>query len=172
MSVPQSRIGVFSIVLVLSVAVSLFSNCGPNNQMPCAPDVLLDKAQSCPDHIAMQFGLEVRSGTRIGTAPIESVAIRNGGLEDLTISSVSVLGDSAFTVMTAPGMLPAAIKGKKNFIVTVAFAPTQAKLYTGSLSIVSNAQNTPTQVIQLSGCGIPTDGGTTPCYLDGGRPQP
>jgi hypothetical protein len=132
--------------------------------------VLLNKAQQCPDRIALQFGLEVGSGTFIGTKPIESISIRNGGLENLSVSAVTLSGDSAFSVKTEPATLPAAIKGKQYFFVQVSFAPTQAKLYSGTLTIQSNAENTPSQVIQLSGCGIPTDGGVSPCYFDGGRP--
>ena len=133
------------------------------------PDFLTNRAQACPDRASLGFAQEFNSGTFIGTSVPEPLRIKNGGLEDLKVSSVTFSGDSAFTVNTEPSMLPADIKGNKNLFINVFFAPTEAKLYTGKITVQSNAEQSPSLEFQVSGCGVPRDGGTSPCYRDGGR---
>ena len=131
-------------------------------------DYLTKEAQSCPDRGSLGFSREFGSGTFIGRQPQETLSIRNGGIADLTISTANYTGDSAFKVTTEPTMLPATIKGNKSFYVRVVFAPTEARLYTGKLTVQSNGENAPSQEFEISGCGVPDDGGTSPCYRDGG----
>ncbi len=160
--------------LIGSLAIlSGFSACGKSGDGGdggiCSPHTLTKAAQACPDKLSLGFGLENRSAEYIGSKPQQSLDIRNGGLADLTVTQATLTGDSAFTLNTNPVTLPAAIKGNDSFLMQVIFAPTEAKLYTGQITVVSNAENNPTLTLQLSGCGVPADGGTSPCYKDGGR---
>ncbi|MEW5740891.1 MAG: hypothetical protein AB1938_18370 [Myxococcota bacterium] len=129
----------------------------------------MPEPHSCPDRASIGFAQEFGSGTFIGTSVQESLSIRNGGVADLQISDISFSGDSAFSMALEPSV-PSTIKGNKNQFVRLTFAPTQARLYTGTLTVTSNAVNVTggTQTFAVSGCGVPTDGGTSPCYRDGG----
>ena len=66
--------------------------------------------------------------------------------------------------MTDSKIPPTDIIGAKTAFIEVRFKPTQAKAYTASLIITSSAQNVPVKTLAISGCGVPTDGGTSPCY--------
>lgn len=154
-----------------SVAIlSGFAACG-KPPVTCDPDYYTQNPQVCTDRDSLGFALEFGSGTFIGTAPQDTLLIRNGGLDNLVISSVTPSGDSAFTVTTEPASLPATVGGNKNFFLRVVFAPTEAKLYNGKITVQSNAENSPTKEFTLSGCGVPRDGGSAPCYrADAGTP--
>lgn len=158
-------VGCISSLAILSV----FPACG-KPPVACEKDSLTSSAQACPDRASLGFAREFNSGTRIGTRPQESIAIKNGGIADLTITSANFSGDPAFTLSTEPGTLPATIKGNKYFYLRVIFAPTEARLYTGKITMQSNAEVSPSREFEISGCGVPTDGGTSPCYFDGGIP--
>ncbi|MFO0594146.1 MAG: hypothetical protein U0228_02545 [Myxococcaceae bacterium] len=147
--------------------LSGFAACG-KPPVACDGETLTDAAQLCTDRDSFGFAREFGSGTIIGTAPQDSFQIRNGGIADLTISSANYSGDSAFAITTEPATLPAAVKGNKYFFIRVIFTPTEAKLYNGKITVSSNAQNFPTKEFTVSGCGVPADGGTSPCYRDGG----
>ena len=158
-------------VSVLGI-LSSFTSCGAPDSV-CGllpdggkgdPDVLTSKAQACTDRGGLGFAREFNSGTFIGQKPQDTLSIKNGGIEDLTITSADFSGDSAFTVTTEPAALPATVKGNKYFYMRVVFAPTQAKLYTGKITVKSNAQLNPERVFDISGCGVPLDGGSSPCY--------
>ena len=133
------------------------------------PDFLTNEAQACPDRASLGFAQEFNSGTFIGTSAQENLRIQNGGLADLNVSAVTLSGDPAFTFSTAPGMIPASIKGKQNLLIRVFFAPTEARAYSGKITVQSNADLLPEVQFDVSGCGVPSDGGTSPCYRDGGR---
>jgi hypothetical protein len=147
--------------------LSGFAACG-KPPVVCDGDSLSSAAQVCSDRDSLGFGLEFGTGTRIGTAPQDSLTIRNGGIADLTITSADLSGDNAFKLTTEPAVVPATIKGNKNFFMRVVFAPTEARRYSAKIVVQSNGENFPSKEFTLSGCGIPTDGGTSPCYLDGG----
>jgi hypothetical protein len=92
--------------------------------------------------------------------------------------------------------LPATIRGGDHLFIRVIFTPTQPIPYSGQIAVRSNAgpeaigamldvaaasgftavltanRNQPDGgfVFLLSGCGVPPDGGTSPCYFDGGVP--
>ena len=164
-------IGCISSLAILSG----FSACGNPAVLPdggsaiCTGDYLDTVAQACADRGSLGFAREFNSGTFIGRRPLETISIKNGGVADLTITSANFTGDSAFTVTTEPAALPAVIKGNKYFYIQVVFAPTEARLYTGKIKVLSNGQLSPEREFELSGCGVPEDGGTSPCYGDGGR---
>ena len=161
---------------ISSLAIlSGLSACGNPAVLPdggsaiCTGDYLDTVAQACADRGSLGFSQEFGSGTFIGFRPQDTISIKNGGLTDLTITSANFSGDSAFTVTTEPTALPAVIKGNKYFYMRVVFAPTEARLYTGKITVLSNGQVSPSRDFALSGCGVQQDGGTSPCYRDGGR---
>lgn len=130
------------------------------------------KAYACADRASLGFAQEFGSGTYIGQKPQETLSIRNGGSVDLDVESVNFSGDSAFT-MTVEPVAPVKIKGNKYIYARVVFAPTEARAYSGTITVKSNAATTdggsgPVMTFAVTGCGVPTDGGTSPCYRDGG----
>jgi hypothetical protein len=155
--------------------LSGFASCGKAATV-CSGDSLLDKAQLCPDRSSLGFAQEFGSGTLIGTKPQDTISIRNGGIADLHITTASLAGDPEFSLSIAYDLsdggtgadIPATITGDKNIFLRVIFAPTKAKAYTGTITVASDAENTPSVTFPVSGCGIPADGGVSPCYRDGG----
>jgi hypothetical protein len=117
------------------------------------------KPQISLDSLAMDFNQQFGSGTYIGAKPQNSVQIRNQGLNPLTLTSVRLAGDSAFTMQAPPD--GTSIPWQHEAFVTVTFAPTAAKAYNGQITILSNADNTPTVTVTLSGRGVvaPADAG-------------
>lgn len=134
--------------------------------MPCDGDSLMDTPYSCPDRASLGFGQEFGTATIIGTRPVESLVIQNGGVETLKVSEASYSGDSAFRVTFEPEA-PASIEGNKRLFVQVEFAPEKAQAYSGVVTIVSNAANAEggAQTFRVSGCGIPPDSNTA-CTSD------
>jgi hypothetical protein len=145
----------FLTIASLAIVVSLAA-CG-KQQLPDKPQLNLDR---CAIGFAQEFG----SGTVIGTRPQESLIIENGGLQDLTISSVTPSGAdvSAFEVT---GPTKSTLKGLERAYVRIVFTPTQERCYAMDLTINSNAENLPAAVVHVSGRGIPqgTDAGYIAC---------
>jgi hypothetical protein len=178
-----------------------FSACGKPPSL-CDVGYYLDTPQLCASNASLGFGLEFRTGTIIGTSQPNTLDLRNGGLADLVVESVTRTGDSAFTSSLSYDLpdggststLPTALQAGKHLYVQVLFAPTQARAYSGLITVRSNsgpeairnlldaaAANGFTAVLAanqgqpdggfaflLSGCGVPADGGASPCYRDGG----
>lgn len=147
--------------------LSGFTACG-KAPVACDGDTLMEAAQACADRESLGFAREFGSGTFIGAKPQETLSIKNGGIADLNITSANLTGDSAFSLTTEPATLPATIAGNKYFYMRVVFAPTEARLYTGKITVLSNAENAPSREFEVTGCGVPNDGGVSPCYRDGG----
>jgi hypothetical protein len=145
--------------------------------LPNAPQIWISPS-------AQAFGTDVGFGTYIGAAGFGAFQIQNKGKETLIISAVTKGGDSAFTFigpnlvdLTADGGI---VESKATTYISVTFKPTQPKMYSGTLTIKSNAAGgelistdggtiqptDPTSIdIPLSGMGVlpPPDGG-----VDGG----
>jgi hypothetical protein len=183
-------IGCLASIFILSG----FSSCEQVPLLPdggeniCAKNNLQTTATLCPDRTSLGFATEFFSGTIIGTRPLDTIAIRNGGLTNLEVTAIDKAGEfgnAGFKYSLAydlpdggmagdlpdggtTAVLPASIRGNKHMYLQVIFAPTQPRAYSGSLTVTSNAANAPVQVFTLTGCGVPADGGSTPCYRDGG----
>lgn len=161
--------------LAASLILSGFMACGKPPAV-CDADYLTKNPQLCPDRAGLGFAQEFNSGTHIiiypdgGVKPDQDILVlRNGGQSDLTITSAVLSGDPAFTLTTDPE-IPATIKGNKYLLARVQFFPRQAKAYTATLTVQSNAENSPSREFAISGCGVPTDGGASSCYpRDAGR---
>ncbi len=146
------------------------SACGKSGAA-CAKDSLLEQAQLCPDRERLGFSQEFGTGTLIGKRDVESLLLRNGGLKNLDISSIATEGDAAFQFTADWDQNPSdnrvdatSIAPNKIGVIEISFRPTEPKEYLARLTVTSNAQNSPTKVFQISGCGVPADGSQSPCY--------
>ena len=152
------------LLFACSAIVVGFVSCGKTPKL-CDADALLSKPQLCPDRDSLGFGLEFCSGTFIGSRPINALTLRNGGMDDLKLSSVTTSGDPAFKYTFSWGSeTSTVVKGNKNVFIQVEFAPTAGVAYSGSISVASNAENSPNKTFAVSGCGVPADGGSSTCY--------
>ena len=164
------------ILLASCCIVLAFVACGKTPTV-CDPDALMQKAQLCVFPADLNFSQDVGGATYLGTRPINTFILRNGGVEDLVLTSVIANGDGEFkytanwdTDLSDTAIPTTTLKGNKTAVIQVEFAPRAARRYQGTINIVSNAQNTPDKLLAVSGCGLPADGGTSPCYRDGGTP--
>lgn len=161
-------------ILVATIAAAVtagFVACGPTNRKVCDGDTFGNEPELCIDRSALGFNTEFGSGTFLGAKPVDSISITNRGLKDLSITKVTYDGEPQFKVTSSWGMgevgsaiTPKTLKGGERGFLQVEFAPTMPKGYSGALTLESNASNLPRLVVQLSGCGVPTDGGPTNCY--------
>jgi hypothetical protein len=145
--------------------LSAFLACG-KAPAPCDGDSLMSEPHACLDRASLGFGREFGTATIIGTRPVESLTVRNGGVKALEVSGATYSGDPAFTVSFQPET-PASVPGNKNLFVQVEFAPTEARAYAGVVTLTSNAVNTDggTLTIAVSGCGLPPDSNRA-CAVD------
>lgn len=138
--------------LLVTIFVGL-AGCGKGaGDSPQQPTLVTDRD-------SLGFGQENGSGTYVGTSVANSLQLENTGLDDLKIQSADLSGDSAFT-MVGPDVTT--IPWQTSALITVYFAPPAAGTYSATLTITSNAQNTPTKTIAITGLGIdpPPDSGT------------
>jgi Abnormal spindle-like microcephaly-assoc'd, ASPM-SPD-2-Hydin len=87
----------------------------------------------------------------VGTKNTQTITLANSGTGSLTISQAAVSG-SGFT--TSGLALPLTLNPGQGSNFTLAFAPAAAGSVTGSVSLISNAPNSPTS-IAFSGTGLP-----------------
>jgi hypothetical protein len=102
------------------------------------------------DRTKLGFNQEFNSATFLGTTTFNTLLIRNDGVQDLVLTNVALAG-ADFTE-TGPDLTTLAFH--KTTVIEVAFTPTAAQLYAGTLTIDSNAENEARVVIDLSGCGV------------------
>jgi Abnormal spindle-like microcephaly-assoc'd, ASPM-SPD-2-Hydin/Protein of unknown function (DUF1573) len=97
----------------------------------------------------------------VGTSSSQSVSLTNSGTGSLTISQAAVTG-TGFTLSGFSGAQTLA--PGNSTALTVSFAPTAVGTMTGSLSVVSNASNSPA-TIALSGTGVQPQISVTPASV-------
>jgi hypothetical protein len=107
-----------------------------SENLPEAPQIQIHPA-------SQDFGSGVGFGTFIGTSVVQAFQIENKGKQTLVISSVTRSGDSAFTFV-GPNLLDPLADGgvvasRETTYISVTFVPTQPKMYSGKLTIKSNA---------------------------------
>jgi hypothetical protein len=88
--------------------------------------------------------------TLVGSSASQAIALTNTGTASVNLSQVAITG-AGFTVSGFTGAVTLA--AGQSFSLNVSFAPAKAGSATGSLSLVSNATNSPT-TISLSGNGV------------------
>ena len=94
----------------------------------------------------------------VGTSSSQSVSLTNSGTGSVTISQATVSG-SGFTMSGFSGS--ETLAPGNSTTLTVGFAPTAVGTVTGSLSVVSNASNSPA-TIALSGTAVQPQMSVTP----------
>jgi hypothetical protein len=125
----------------LTITASGIGNTVPLSGTGVAPGPILN-----PNPSSLAF-----AGTIVGTsAPTQAVTVTNTGTTSATVSGVSASGDYSQTNNCATLAVGASCT------VTVKFTPAASGNRTGSVTITSNANNSPT-TIALNGSGIGTD---------------
>ena len=115
----------------VNVALSGTGSATPSGQLSASPT-------------SLSFGT-----VATGTSTNQQIILTNTGNAAVTISSVTALG-TGFTVSGVTA--PATVNPSQTVTLTTTFAPTAASSVTGSLTIVSNAANSPL-TIPLTGTG-------------------
>src|SRR3954463_9712385 len=93
--------------------------------------------------------------TFVGTSRQSTISITNKGLDDLTLSSVTLTGDGVFRKLvptdgtTNPTLMT--IPANKSSYFSLLFNPTAAGTFTGNVNIQSNAENSASLDIPVSG---------------------
>jgi len=101
----------------------------------------------------------------VGSNSAQTVTLTNSGTRNITVSALTATG----TGFTAGGLsLPASVAAGQSATFTVTYAPTAAGSATGSVSVVSNATNSPATVA-LSGAGMTALVVVSPTSIDFGR---
>src|SRR5450631_298667 len=153
----------FMICSVLLLALSLFYGCGAggvgNSQLSSlamgTPAKLPIRPGGKPYPVAspmisvdpstLPFG-----NTNLGSSNVQFVTVSNTGSSNLVISQSTASGNE-FSILGLDAPLTIAAGQSSRFVIR--FAPTVAGGATGNISLVSNAQNSPT-AIALSGSGL------------------
>jgi hypothetical protein len=138
--------------LWLSIIFFALAGCGGNDdvELPVQPQLFVDRD-------SLGFGQEFGSGAYVGTQVYESLYIENRGQETLEITQVSLAAPAEFIVSLPeplPQGQPLRLESRAFTAIQIAFKPTQAREYTGTLTIKSNAANAANKDIALSGRGI------------------
>lgn len=135
----------------LPIIMLALAGCG--NEVPDIPEA----PQLFTDRDAMEFNTEFRSGTFIGQTTFNSLILENRGQQALEITGITLTGPAVFTLKLPEGFTPGTpltLDTYDRAFVEVAFKPTDDVEYTGTLTIQSNAGNTPQKLVQLKGEGI------------------
>lgn len=136
-------------VCCVSIFIGLLA-CGKSDA-PEGPQLVLDRS-------ALQFGQEFGNAVFVGTSKEENLMIQNPGTAPLTVQSVDAQLPPEF-VMQLPEKMTVEPRGRT--FIRFFFTPSEAKRYTGSIVIHSDAANEPTKTVELSGVGVApmADGG-------------
>jgi hypothetical protein len=103
-------------------------------------------------------GLTVNSSTvsfgnvAVGTPSTQSVTLTSSGTAAVTVSAVSLSG-TGFTMTGAT--FPLTLNSGQTATLSLQFEPTATGAATGNLTISSNASSNSTDVVALSGTGVP-----------------
>lgn len=127
-----------------SGSISITSNgANPNLSIPLSGTGVTPGTLS-PNPASLSFG-----SIQVGTSSSKSETLTNTGGSAVTISQANVTG----AVFSVSGLtLPATLSSNQSVTFTVTFAPTSAGSASGTVSIVSDASNSPLS-IALSGTG-------------------
>ncbi len=132
--------------------------------------IIKSNAKNSPDEIVSLDGIGVAANVPIisvnktdidfrdvvpQSSKVLDVDVKNDGLADLEISSITILGNdaSAFTLVNAPE-LPKTLGPGEVLTLTIMFTPSKEGTHNATLRIQSNAQNIPTLNINLIGNGV------------------
>ena len=86
----------------------------------------------------------------VGSSGVQSVTLSNAGNSNVTISGVSLAGTKLSVSGVSSGLI---LSPGQNAVLNVTFSPSAAGALTGSVTVTSNASNSPL-VLSLSGAGV------------------
>jgi hypothetical protein len=92
-------------------------------------------------------------GVVLGTTGNWGFGALNGGTASLTVQSVTYSGDAAMALGALSEALPATLPFNGEVVISLSCTPPAAEAYLGTVSIISNAANTPNAVVYLSCLG-------------------
>jgi hypothetical protein len=131
-----NTVGAFASGGAISICnIALFSSSTP---VAASPSPLIANVSS------LSFG-----NTGLANSTQKNVTLTNTGSSSVTISGVSVSG-AGFTAGGASGLI---VSPSQSTTVHATFTPFTIGSYTGSLTITSNAQNSPAKIV-MSGTGV------------------
>ncbi|QSQ19900.1 hypothetical protein JY651_32065 [Pyxidicoccus parkwayensis] len=126
------------------------AGCGNETEIPKEPTLFTDRDE-------MAFNREFGSGTYVGQTGYNSLVFENRGEGTLQVTDITMSAPSQFKLVLPEGFTPGtplSLETYKRAFVTVEFRPTDNVAYTGTLTIKSNAANSPEKVITLNGLGV------------------
>jgi hypothetical protein len=125
--------------VIVSNAAGSVSSMSATLTVPPASTLLLNSSAS-----SLNFG-----NVGVSTSAVQKLAITNAGNASITISQVSIAG-AGFNASGANGLI---LSAGQSTTLTITFAPAANGLATGSVTVSSNATNSPA-TIALSGTGV------------------
>ncbi|MFP2925537.1 hypothetical protein ACLESO_10020 [Pyxidicoccus sp. 3LG] len=134
----------------LPIIFFAMAGCGDEVDLPKAPQLFTDRDE-------MAFNREFESGTFVNTTGYNSLVFENRGEETLQVTEITLSAPSEFKLLAPEGYVagtPFPLETYKRAFITVEFTPRAAREYTGTVTIKSNAANTPEKVITLNGRGV------------------
>lgn len=112
-------------------------------QPPAAPQIE-------PDRTQLSFGAEFGRAVYVGTVPVETLQLRNGGAQALAVETPTLSGpDSALFAVRVPAAKQSAAFGERAF-VQVSYSPKASGTHHAVLHVVSNAADHPALEIPLT----------------------
>jgi hypothetical protein len=140
-------------------SISIVSN-APNSPMTIALTGAGTQAGLASTPPSVSFG-----NVAVGTSGSASVSLSNSGSASVTISQAGVTG-TGFTMVGSP--TGKTIQPGQSISFTTKFSPTSAGNATGTISVASNAPNSP-MTIPLTGAGTQSGLASTPASVSFGK---
>jgi hypothetical protein len=94
-------------------------------------------------------------GVPVATTGYYAFGLLNAGTENLVIQQVFYTGDPAMALQALTLPLPATLDFNGELVIGLTCAPPAQDNYDGSVTIVSNAANTPNAIVYLTCAGVP-----------------
>jgi len=120
----------------------------------CAPTPVDSPTLQLPFTTSASAPLSFLGTVQVGTHRILGFGVMNLGNQALVVEAVSYAGDPEMALAPGPSSaLPASVAFNQELDVFVTCSPQAAATYTGTVTIVSNAVNTPTASVYLACTG-------------------
>jgi len=118
----------------------------------CSNEGLPENPQLQPDRTEIRFGGEFSEGVWVGTVKRETLQLKNIGTATLAIGDVSVSGADASLFTTQIDTV--SVGSLQKAFVAIDYAPTAAGTHQATLTVTSNAENSPVLEIALSATAV------------------
>ena len=94
-------------------------------------------------------------GVPVGTTGYFAFGLLNAGTNNLIVQQPTYSGDPAMALQPPTQALPATLAFNGELVIGLTCTPPTEGSFDGSVSILSNAANTPSAVVYLSCAGVP-----------------